>query len=184
MDNATVARYLKNLLTVGRVVQVNASLDQYRVEFDGPDGPVLSGWLLRMTSRAGGDAETWHYDTGEQVLVAALAQNLEVGVILGAVNQASHPPASTAAGVYRKTFSDGTVIEYDRNTSELTVAAAGNITINVQGDAAITVAGEASMDATAIRLNGGAGVVTGESRCHFDGLPHSDCSLSVFAGKV
>jgi len=176
VDNSSLTRYMKNLLTLGRVSQVDPALDRYRVEFDGPDGPVLSGWLHRLTTRAGGDAETWHFDQGEQVLVAALAQNLEAGIILGAVNQSAHPPASTSTGVYRKTFSDGTSIEYDRNSSALTVEAAGNVTI--------TVTGEVTVDATAVRLNGGAGVITGESRCHFNGAPHSDCSLTVFAGKA
>ena len=56
--------------------------------------------------------------------------------------------------------------------------------INQAGQHWTIVAGvEATIDAPAIRFNGGTGVVTGECICHFTGHPHGDLSTTVFAGK-
>lgn len=51
------------------------------------------------------------------------------------------------------------------------------------GKWSVVAGDEATIDAPIIKLNGGTGVVTGECICHFTGLPHSDVSLCVIAGK-
>ncbi len=71
-----------------------------------------------------------------------------------------------------------------------TVAVNENATVTVNKNATVTAGGDIDVDAknvtcdaTSIKLNEGAGVVTGESICHFTGSPHVDVSKTVFAGK-
>lgn len=161
-------RLFSQLGQVGRVHSLSDNGRQYKVEFDGPDGVYLSGWLFALTSRAGGDRENWPYDIGEQVLVLALAPNLAVGVIVGALNQTAYPAVSANADERKTVYGDGTEVIYNRADNVLTINAVGDVKINTEGN---------------VVLNDGAGVVTGECACHFTGLPHSDVSAVVFAGK-
>jgi phage baseplate assembly protein V len=191
MNLTDLTHWLSSLVQIGKIVEADAS-NRYKAEFAGENGSYVSGWLYKLDTRAGDDGETWFYDIGEQVAVISLGPFMEQGLILGSINQAAYPPVSDTPGVYRRRFGDGTEISYDRDNSVLSVDAVGDITVAVGGNAQVTVEGDADVDAqgearvngAAIRLNGGTGVITAESRCHFTGLPHADCSQTVFAGKV
>jgi phage baseplate assembly protein V len=87
----------------------------------------------------------------------------------------AHPAPGDRADLWRKEFADGAVLEYDR--------AAHRLLIDTPGDVAVTAGGEATIDAPMIKCNGGAGVITQESICHFTGNPHADGSTTVTAGK-
>ena len=58
----------------------------------------------------------------------------------------------------------------------------GNKIQKIDKDLKIT-AKNITQDANSIRFNGGTGVITCESICHYTGSPHSDGSKTVFAGK-
>ncbi|MCP4120460.1 MAG: phage baseplate assembly protein V [Bacteroidetes bacterium] len=73
---------------------------------------------------------------------------------------------------------------------DATVTVNKNATVSVNNNATLTAGGDVDVDAmnvtcdaTTIKLNGGTGVVTGKSICHFTGSPHVDVSKTVFAGK-
>lgn len=58
-----------------------------------------------------------------------------------------------------------------------------NVKQTVGGYWRIKVTGQAHVDAEKILLNKGAGIVTGAHKCLVLGVPHSDCSKTVFAGE-
>ena len=56
--------------------------------------------------------------------------------------------------------------------------------VNVECESAkVEASGDVDVDGAIINLNSGAGVVTGAHICAYTGVPHSDCSASVNAGK-
>ena len=63
------------------------------------------------------------------------------------------------------------------------VNASANVAVNAGGDVSVSASGDVLADGSNIKLNGGAGVVTGACICPFTGSPHSDTSSTVFAGK-
>ncbi|MFH2064992.1 MAG: hypothetical protein ABIK15_07335 [Pseudomonadota bacterium] len=58
-----------------------------------------------------------------------------------------------------------------------------SIKIDAEDNIRIITSASVLIDAPAIRMNSGTGVVTGECICHFTGTPHGDVSATVFAGK-
>lgn len=65
----------------------------------------------------------------------------------------------------------------------LAAVTAGELLAEIGGPASVTADGEVTVDAPTIKHNGGKGVITGESICHFTGNPHADMSGTVKAGK-
>ncbi|MGL4224619.1 MAG: phage baseplate assembly protein V [Vibrio sp.] len=107
---------------------------------------------------------------GAQVVV--LSNRYVIGAIFN--NGCPEPEgASDSAEVIE--YEDGTRITYDTKAKVLNVQASGEITVNA--------AGVVKVDAPSIKLNDGAGVVTGAHICAFTGNPHADCSSCVTAGK-
>ncbi len=115
---------------------------------------------------------------GTQVVV--LLNRYVIGAIF---NQDSPEPNGANGSCEVCEYEDGTVIKYDTQNKQLSVTASGEITINVSGDVTLQAGGNVQADASNIHLNGGTGVVTGAHICALTGLPHSDCSSTVTAGK-
>ena len=102
--------------------------------------------------------------------------------------------------MHRVRYSDGTKIEYDKESHTLTVEAAGSLVVKTKEGTTVVVDGNCSLTAQKVSLvgKGGtllgltvedaearatAGVVTGECLCAFTGAPHPDFSKSVKAEK-
>lgn len=96
--------------------------------------------------------------------------------VIGAIFNKESPEPSGANGHCEVCeYEDGTRISYDSKAKELNIKGVGDMTINLDGNAVV--------NAKNIHLNEGKGVVTGAHICAFTGLPHSDCSSCVTAGK-
>lgn len=167
---AELERRLANLARIGVVEELDEASARVRVRC----GELLTGWLPWLTRRAGGDADWWAPEPGEQVLVISPFGDPALGLALPALYQDTHPAPAGVKTVRRVTFADGTVIEYDRAGSKLSV--------NCVGSAAINATGPVTVDAPEIHHNQGAGVVTTAHICHFTGAPHGDGSSTVTAG--
>ncbi|MGL4506419.1 MAG: hypothetical protein ACRCUF_11855, partial [Aeromonas sobria] len=74
-------------------------------------------------------------------------------------------------------------VRYNMVEHKLTVEVSGDVDVNVKQDVKVKAGGNILCDASNIKLNGGAGVVTGAHICQISGKPHADCSSTVFAGK-
>lgn len=133
-------RRLANLLRYG----VIADLDEKNA--DGPRatvdlGDVVTDWLPWFTPRAGADRTWWAPEPGEQVMVLSPSGELSQGTILPAINSRVNTPNGDRRTLERKTYADGTVVQYDRAAHQLLVDASasnGTVVVNV-GAGTVTV---------------------------------------------
>lgn len=192
---AELLRLITNLIRIGTIDQID--VDQVRVRVRSGDN--LTGWLPWITARAG-TTKNWNPPTlGEQIILLSPSGDLSQALVLGSLNSDENPAPKNSADLYHAAMPDGTFLTYNHVehsllievlgitqlhiTGNTQITIDGDATVNIGGKAAITSSGETTVDAPAIRLNGGAGVVTGQHICMFTGTPHSDCSTKVFASK-
>jgi len=108
---------------------------------------------------------------GEQVLVIAIRDEINAGVILRGLYQHSYKPSETSPTTAKVVFADGTAVSYDVETSELVVSSPKKI--KVECTECEVKADRCVVDSPSIDLGtGGAGVVTTECTCAFTGAPH------------
>ncbi|MCP4163623.1 MAG: phage baseplate assembly protein V [Deltaproteobacteria bacterium] len=194
---------LENIVAVGIITQVNGG--SVRVDIEGQsshDMPVLF-------PKTQDDKFQFMPDIGEQVVCLFLPFGLEQGFVIGSVySDVDTPPVDGSDKAHIK-FKDGAMLEYDRATHKLLIdlsGATGDVDINCKninatvtenmevtatGDVKIKAAKnveikadtEVNVTSPMIKMNEGKGVVTGECACMLTGIPHSDVSTKVFAGK-
>lgn len=115
----------------------NIEYQPLRIQAILPDmDDILSPWAQVLCSRSQG-AKTYDPPVkGEQVALL-LSDDAESALCLGSVmSDVDNSPA--AAHRYIKAFDDGTRIEYDPDSSVLTVNAVGDVTIICAGAATVT----------------------------------------------
>jgi phage baseplate assembly protein V len=134
---------------------------------DDPDGHLITGWLPMPGARARNDTD-WHpLEVGERVAVLSESGETQNGVVIPAGVYCDENPANgDKAGLWRKTFQDGGVVEYDRDSGEFLVDAVTKATIKVE-DSTVVV------DASSITLT--VGGVT---------LTVSDAGVAIQGGQV
>lgn len=119
------ARRLSNLARYGTVAQVDytgdtAGFPAIRVQLQ--DGEILSDWVPWFTPRAGGDV-VWDPPTvGEVVMLLAPSGDLANGVAIPGLFSSGNANGDRA-GLCRRTYADGTVVEYDQETKQLLIDA-------------------------------------------------------------
>lgn len=126
---------LKNLIRIGIVSSINEKNGTVRVVFDDKDNMVSDE--LPMLS-----CEYNMPKVKEQVLCLFLANGLQVGFCLGSFYSLVNMPPVQNKDIYYKRFDDGTWIQYNKETKELNINAAGNVNItgnlNVNGNISAT----------------------------------------------
>lgn len=75
----------------------------------------------------------------------------------------------------------GNLVHFTNNG--ISITSIGNVEITAKKDVTVKTDGNIIAEASQIKLNNGAGVITCESICPFTGGPHVDGSATVFAGK-
>lgn len=186
-NTADSLRLLHNLIRLGTIAEVDAAAARVRVQ----SGDNLTDWRPWLSARAGDSSEWNPPSVGEQVLLLSPSGDLAQAIVLTGIYSDANPAPADSETLWRRTFPDGTTITYDHAASHLNIAVRGDAELSITGDATVSVSGsaaitagtEATVDAPAIKLNKGAGVVTGAHTCHFTGTPHSDFSSTVTAGK-
>ncbi|MBO8136808.1 MAG: phage baseplate assembly protein V [Desulfotomaculum sp.] len=131
---------LKNLIRVGIVSSVNASDCTARVAFE-DRSDVVSYELPVLVRGSLHNKDYWMPDPGEQVICIFLPSGNARGFILGSIYSEKDKPPVADSNKRHITFSDGTVIEYDRKTSTLKVDVKGPINIVTTGQVEITASG-------------------------------------------
>jgi len=158
-------RLLSNLINIGTIDQADYALAKAKVKI----GEIVTDWLPFLVQRAGNDSSWWAPEVAEQVIVLAPGGDLGQAFISGSLYQAAFPAPASVATVRRVQFADGTIVEYDRSTSELTV--------NCVGKVKITAAAGIELDG--IGLGQIKGSVQGDSICAYTQTPHAHISSSV-----
>lgn len=119
------------MFKVGVVVALDENRAKARVRFDDIDG-VLSYWLPVIQAKTLKDKAYWLPDVDEHV-VCILDENGEDGAIIGAIYSDADSVPVVSKDKYHKTFQDGTVIEYDRQTHKLFAEVKGDIDVKSTG---------------------------------------------------
>lgn len=124
---------MNNRYTIGKFGIISEVKKGFaRVEFK--DDDIVSNWLPMGVQRSLNDKASWPYEVQEHVF-CMMDEHCEYGVILCAIySDADEPDADEGAGKYRKLFSDGTFIEYDKNSHVLTANVQGKIKAIATGD--------------------------------------------------
>lgn len=188
-------RQLSNLVRFGVVAHIDHASARVRIQ----SGENLTDWLPWLTLRAANVA-TWNPPTlGEQVLLLSPQGELNQAVAITGLYSEQFPPPNNQADEIHTHYPDGTSTTYNHVEKQLTVVLAGNASLTIEGEvnaqingkltatvggkAEITTSDTTQITASAIHLNGGAGVVTGNHICPYTGAPHAHVSSTVTAGE-
>lgn len=93
-------------------------------------------WLNWLTTRAGRSRTWWAPSVGEQVLLLAIGGELDTAFVLPGIFSDDNPAPSASEDAWHVVFPDGAVIEYEPETSALTVS--GIKTADVTASESIT----------------------------------------------
>lgn len=108
-DIATLARLIENLIRFGTIAEVQMKPPRVRVN----TGTLTTAWLPWITLRAGADKEWDPPTVDEQVILFSPSGQLGNGIALTGVFSDLNPVNGDRPGLHRRTYRDGTVIEYD-----------------------------------------------------------------------
>ncbi|MBP2654258.1 MAG: phage baseplate assembly protein [Firmicutes bacterium] len=132
----------QNMLRYGKVSSVNSKLHTVRVAFADKGGVVSHSLPVLIR----GSLKNKHYhlpDVDEDVLCVFLPNGIQRGFVLGSFYNVNNSPPVASADKEHVTFSDGTIVEYDRSSSTMTVDCIG--TINITAANGVTIAGNVTV---------------------------------------
>ena len=86
-------------------------------------------------------------DPDEHVVCLMSGQGDEFGVILGSIYDSKNEPPFQSGNIHSLTCADGTMIQFDRAASKLTVHCAKDIEIEADTDVTIKAGGNITIDA-------------------------------------
>ncbi|EMF5892882.1 phage baseplate assembly protein V [Escherichia coli] len=112
-----LARALRNMIRTGIIVETDLKAGRCRVQ----TGGMCTDWLQWLTCRAGRSRTWWAPSVGEQVLILAVGGELDTAFVLPGIYSGDNPAPSASADALHIRFPDGAVIEYEPETSALTV---------------------------------------------------------------
>ena len=127
-----IMRLMRNVVRTGVVVETDLDTGRCRVQ----TGGIITDWLQWLTQRAGRSRTWWAPSLGEQVLILAVGGELDTAFVLPGIFSDDHPAPSASADALHIAFPDGAVIEYEPETSALTVS--GIKTADVTASESIT----------------------------------------------
>ncbi|MEN3754939.1 phage baseplate assembly protein V [Mangrovibacter sp. SLW1] len=113
-----IARAIRNLIRTGMVTEIDLTEGICRVQ----TGGIQTTWLNWLTTRAGRSRTWWAPSVGEQVLLLAIGGELDTAFVLPGIFSDENPAPSASADAWHVSFPDGAVIEYEPETSALTVS--------------------------------------------------------------
>ena len=147
-------RRLDNLLRFGTVTELDHKAARARVQCAGN----LTAWLRWFAPAAGQDDTEWRPPSlGEQVMILSPSGELRAGVILSGLYSDQAPANGDAAGLFRRTFANGDVLEYQNGNAVVQVSGSLNATaasVDLQADSISLQAGSISLQGDAIELVG------------------------------
>lgn len=113
-----ISRLLRNMIRTGVIVEVDLDDGRCRVQ----TGGIVTDWLQWLTHRAGRSRTWWAPSADEQVLILAVGGELDTAFVLPGIYSDDYPAPSASADALHIDFPDGAVIEYEPETSALTVS--------------------------------------------------------------
>lgn len=142
---------LKNMIRIGKISSVNPAKGTVRVVIDDQQDIVTNELPLLAN-------EYNMPDVGDLVLCLFLGNGILSGFCLGKYFSTVNPPPVTDKNIWAKDFGDGTSIQYDKSSKELSIAAAGDLKLTIAGDLIIAVAGDITTTAPDGNITASAGL--------------------------
>lgn len=139
-------RLLTNMIRTGTILEVDLTRGMCRVQ----TGELQTTWLNWLTTRAGRSRTWWAPSVDEQVLLLSIGGDLTTAFVLPGIFSDDHPAPSASAEALHITFPDGAVIEYEPQTSALSVS--GIKTASVTASESITATVPVVMVKAATRI--------------------------------
>ncbi|WLI08329.1 phage baseplate assembly protein V [Pseudomonas sp. FP597] len=137
-DLAALSRLLENLIRFGVIADVQMEPPRVQVT----TGTLTTAWLPWLAPRAGSDRE-WDPPTiGEQVILFSPSGQLANGIVVTGVFSDHIPANGNRAGLHRRTYGDGTVIEYDSVAHHLNATLVDGGTTNLISRGGINLVGD------------------------------------------
>lgn len=136
-DYAALSRLLENLIRFGVIAAVQMKPPRVKVK----TGELTTAWLPWLALRAGSDRE-WDPPTlDEQVMLFSPSGQLANGIVVTGVFCDHIPANGERAGLHRRTYADGAVIEYDSVAHHLNATLPGNGTTSLVSKGGINIIG-------------------------------------------
>jgi phage baseplate assembly protein V len=136
-DFAALSRLLENLIRFGVITAVQMKPPRVKVK----TGELTTAWLPWLALRAGSDRE-WDPPTlDEQVMLFSPSGQLANGIVVTGVFSDNIPANGDRAGLHRRTYADGAVIEYDSIAHHLNATLPATGTTNLVSKGGINIVG-------------------------------------------
>ena len=135
-------RRLANAIIIGAITDVD--YDNALVQVTA--GDLVTGWLPWITRRASGDIDYWAPEVGEQVLVMSPNGDPALGVVLPALYRDLSRAPEQRPTVHRRTYANGAVIEYDRETNHLKAILPDSGTTELISEGGIEITGDTKIN--------------------------------------
>ncbi|EPL07412.1 Phage P2 baseplate assembly gpV-like protein [Pseudomonas sp. CF150] len=161
-DYAALSRLLENLIRFGVIAAVQMEPPRVQVT----TGKLTTAWLPWLALRAGADREWDPPTVGEQVILLSPSGQLANGIVLTGVFSDHVPANGKRAGLHRRTYADGTVIEYDSVAHHLNATLADGGTTNLISKGGINLVGDITHKGDYIQT--GNQTVTGQVQVSID----------------
>lgn len=136
-DFAALSRMLENLIRFGVIAAVQMEPPRVQVK----TGALTTAWLPWLALRAGSDREWDPPTVDEQVILFSLSGQLANGVVITGLPSDHIPANGNRPGLHRRTYADGTVIEYDSVAHHLNATLADGGTTNLVSTGGINIVG-------------------------------------------
>lgn len=136
-------RRLQNIIRPGYVSAVDYAKARIRVKFS---ENLESNWIPWHSGRAGGTKNWDAPELGEQVVMLSPSGDTSMAIALVGIFSNDNPANGDSADVFRKTFKDGTVIEYDCAAHAMKAKIASNGTAEIEAPGGLAIKGDVSID--------------------------------------
>ncbi len=137
-------RLLSNQIRVATVLSVDPSTATIIAKI----GDIQTQPIKWATLGAHAQKSVWSPPAvGERCLLLAIGDDLVQSIALTGIFCADNPANGNEEKIYRTSYDDGTIVEYNANTNDLKADVQGTITINATGNIQVTTDADATLDA-------------------------------------
>jgi phage baseplate assembly protein V len=136
-------RKIANLVMIGTIIDVDALSGRSRVQI----GELQTAKLPWLAPRMGNRRDWNPPKGGEQVLVLCHNGDPAQGLIVASLGSAANPNPSSNPRSFKTVYSDGTFVQIDLDTHEMSIGCAGAVSLEAAGNVTIKTAGKASVEA-------------------------------------
>lgn len=150
----------------GIVSDVDATKHRVRCKIPALED-LETDWLAVVTPNSGGNKFYCLPDEGELVALLLDARG-EGGCVIGAIYNDEDKPPAADKNIWKKVFTNGTTIEHDRNSGDITIHASGKVIVNgsdidVNGGTITVQGGDVIADGISLKNHVHGGVSSGGS---------------------